>query len=111
MARFHCSVNTSLYGGRGATISHFILSKIVAEFAVTQPQASYVAYTFGLKHQWAYFLRTLPDIQDLHEPLEIKHSIPRSHPCHYRSAMWPIGKRHTGSSSPFGRTGHSKPFQ
>ena len=42
----------------------------LAEFAVTQPQASYAAYTFGLKHQWTYFLRTLPDIQDLLEPLE-----------------------------------------
>ena len=36
----------------------------LAEFAVTQPQASYAAYTFGLKHRWTYFLRTLPDIQD-----------------------------------------------
>ena len=42
----------------------------LAEFAVTQPQASYAAYTFGLKHWWTYFLRTLPDIQDLLEPLE-----------------------------------------
>ena len=37
----------------------------LAEFAVTQPQASYAAYTFGLKHRWTYFLRTL-----LLEPLE-----------------------------------------
>ena len=37
----------------------------LAEFAVTQPQGSYAAYTFGLKHRWTYFLRTLPDIQDL----------------------------------------------
>ena len=42
----------------------------LAEFAVTQPQASYAAYTFGLKHRWTYFLRTLPDIQTLLEPLE-----------------------------------------
>ena len=41
-------------------------------FTVTQPQASYVAYTFGLKHRWTYFLRTLPDIQDLHEPLPLQ---------------------------------------
>ena len=48
------------------------ISKItqLAEFTVTQPQASYVAYTFGLNHRWTYFLRTLPDIQDLLEPLE-----------------------------------------
>ena len=37
----------------------------LAEFAVTQPQASYAADTFGLKHRRTYFLRTLPDIQDL----------------------------------------------
>ena len=42
----------------------------LAEFAVSQPQASYAAFTFGLKHRWTYFLRTLPDIQDLLEPLE-----------------------------------------
>ena len=38
----------------------------LAKFALSQPQASYAAYTFGL----TYFLRTLPDIQDLLEPLE-----------------------------------------
>ena len=37
---------------------------------MTQPQACYAAYTFGLKHRWTYFLITLPDIQDLLEPLE-----------------------------------------
>lgn len=42
----------------------------LAEIAVTQPQACYAVYTFGLKHRWTYFLRTLPDIQDLLEPLE-----------------------------------------
>ena len=42
----------------------------LAEFAQAQPQASYAACTFGFKHRWTYFLRTLPDIQDLLEPLE-----------------------------------------
>ena len=42
----------------------------LAEFAVSQPQASYAAFTFGLRHRWTYFLRTLPDIADLLEPLE-----------------------------------------
>ena len=42
----------------------------LAEFALSQPQACYAAYTFGLKHRWTYFLRTLSDIQDLLEPLE-----------------------------------------
>ena len=42
----------------------------LSEFAITQPQESNAVYTFGLKHRWAYFLRTLPDIQDLLQPLE-----------------------------------------
>ena len=28
------------------------------------------AFIFGLRHQWTYLLRTLPDIEDLLEPLE-----------------------------------------
>ena len=27
----------------------------LAEFASTQPQASYAVYTFGLKHRWTYY--------------------------------------------------------
>jgi hypothetical protein len=42
----------------------------LADFATTQPQASYAVYTLGLKHRWTYFLRTLPDIQDMLQPLE-----------------------------------------
>ncbi len=42
----------------------------LADFAITQPQASYAVYTFGLKHRWTYFLQTLPNIQDLLQPLE-----------------------------------------
>ena len=42
----------------------------LAEFARAHRQASYVALTFSLKHCWTYFLRTLPDIHDLLEPLE-----------------------------------------
>ena len=42
----------------------------LAEIATTEPQACYSAYIFGLKHKWTYFLRTVPDTQDLLEPLE-----------------------------------------
>ncbi|PFX22499.1 Receptor-type tyrosine-protein phosphatase F [Stylophora pistillata] len=42
----------------------------LAEFAVSQPQACYAVFTVGLRHRWTYFLRTLPDISDLLEPLE-----------------------------------------
>ena len=43
---------------------------LLAEFATSQLQACYVAFTFGLWHKWTYFMRTLPDIEDLLEPLE-----------------------------------------
>ena len=43
----------------------------LSEFALSQPQASYAAFTVGLKHRWAYFLRTLPYIEDLLAPLEV----------------------------------------
>ena len=42
----------------------------LADFAMSQPQACYTAFTFGLRHRWTYLLRTLPDIEDLVEPLE-----------------------------------------
>ena len=42
----------------------------LAEFARSQPQASYAAFTFGLRHRWTYFMRSLPDIENLLQPLE-----------------------------------------
>ena len=42
----------------------------LADFAISQPQACYAAFTFGLRHRWTYFLRTLPDIAESLEPLE-----------------------------------------
>ena len=47
-----------------------LLLSQLEEFALSHPQACYAAYTFGLKHRWTYFLRTLPHIQELLEPLE-----------------------------------------
>ena len=42
----------------------------LVEFKRSQPQASYAAFTFGLRHRWTYFMRTLPDIENLLQPLE-----------------------------------------
>ena len=42
----------------------------LAKFATTQPQSSYAAFAFGLRHRWTYFLRTLPNIARFLEPLE-----------------------------------------
>ena len=49
-----------------------MVDKVVklTEFAETYPQASFVAFTFGLKHRWTYYRRTISDIEDLLEPLE-----------------------------------------
>jgi len=41
-----------------------------AEFARSQPQASYAAFTFELRHRWTYFMTTLTDIENLLQPLE-----------------------------------------
>ena len=43
---------------------------ILAKFATTQPQSSYAAFVFGLRHRWTYFLRTLPNIAPFLELLE-----------------------------------------
>ena len=40
----------------------------LAEFAVSQPQASCAAFMFDLRHRWTSFLGTLPGIADLLEP-------------------------------------------
>ena len=32
----------------------------LAEFAAVNPQASYAAFTFGLKHRWTYYLEHCP---------------------------------------------------
>ena len=42
----------------------------LADFAILQHQACYATFTFGLRHRWTYFLRTLPDIAELREPLK-----------------------------------------
>ena len=43
---------------------------LLAEFATSEPQACHAAFSFGLRHKWTYFMRTLPDTEDLLEPLE-----------------------------------------
>ena len=40
------------------------------EFAMSQLQAAYAAFSFGVRHKWTYFFRTIPDIEDLLQPLE-----------------------------------------
>ena len=42
----------------------------LAEVALSQPHAAYTAYVHGLSIHWSYLLRTIPDIDDLLQPLE-----------------------------------------
>ena len=63
----------------------------LAWFAQTQPQACYAAFTFGLKHQWTYFLRTLPKYQDLLESLKRTISVILIPALTYTSVISQIG--------------------
>ena len=44
--------------------------KQLAKIAHTQPQAAYAAYIHGLSSRWLFLLHTVPDMQDLLQPLE-----------------------------------------
>ncbi len=53
--------------------------KHLSTIALTQPHAAYAAYIHGLSSHWTYISRTIPDIQDLLQPLEVaihQHFIP-----------------------------------
>ena len=55
----------------GGKVEHWVGEVTrLAEFARFQPHASYAAFTFGLRHRWTYFMRTLPDIENLLQALE-----------------------------------------
>ena len=43
---------------------------VLSEFAVTEPQSAYTCYTSGYQHRFTYFLRTIPGIAELLQPLE-----------------------------------------
>ena len=44
--------------------------KTLAKFAVTQPHASYAAFTHGLSSHWTYLCRTMPGVAPLLQPVE-----------------------------------------
>ena len=43
---------------------------VLAEFARTQPQAAFAAFGQGVRHQWSFVARTVPNTADLLAPLE-----------------------------------------
>ena len=42
----------------------------LAEYAASEQQAAYAAFTFGLIHKWSYFQRTIPNTSNMYKPLE-----------------------------------------
>ena len=42
----------------------------LSHIATTQPHAAYAAFTHGLISKWTYLARTVPDIEDMFQPLE-----------------------------------------
>ena len=42
----------------------------LSDIAKTEPQAAYAAYTHGEKHRFSYFMRTIPGMAELLEPLD-----------------------------------------
>ena len=44
--------------------------KILSEFAKSQPQAAYAAFYFGEQNKFSYFLRTIPEMNDLMKPVD-----------------------------------------
>ena len=43
--------------------------KVLSEF-LSQPQAAYVAFCFSEQNKCSYFLRTIPDMNDLTKPVD-----------------------------------------
>ena len=44
--------------------------KILPEFAKPLPQATYAAFYFGERNRFSYFLRTIPEMNDLMKPVD-----------------------------------------
>ena len=42
----------------------------LAEIAKSEPQSAYTAFTSGFKHRMTYFMRTIPNLQDVLQPLD-----------------------------------------
>ena len=42
----------------------------LAEIAKSEPQSAYTAFTSGFKHRMTYFMRTIPNLQEVLQPLD-----------------------------------------
>ena len=44
----------------------------LSSIAVSQPHAAYTAFTHGLVNKWTFLSRTIPNVEELFTPLEVK---------------------------------------
>ncbi|CAM1325038.1 Uncharacterised protein r2_g3392 [Pycnogonum litorale] len=44
--------------------------ELLSDIAKMEPQAAYTAYTYGFKCKFMYFIRTIPDLKELLQPVE-----------------------------------------
>ena len=65
--------------GTEAFVHEFVSKKVqqwveevlhLSSIASTQPHATFSAFTWGLSSKWTYISRTIPNIEELFEPLE-----------------------------------------
>ena len=65
--------------GTQAFIEGYVMRKVsdwvnaierLSSFSLTQPHATYAAFTHSLKNKWIYLSRVIPNINDLLSPLE-----------------------------------------
>ena len=65
--------------GTEAFVREFVNNKVqqwveevqhLSSIANTQPHAAYSAFTHGLSSKWTYILRTIPNVEELFQPLE-----------------------------------------
>ena len=43
----------------------------LSTIARVEPQAAHTVYTHGLMHRWTFLMQTIPDVEDLFQPLEV----------------------------------------
>ena len=58
--------------GSRSYLEEYVNDKVVDRVNEVKRLACFAAFTFGLKHRWTYFLRTIPDIDTLLGPLSAR---------------------------------------
>ena len=64
------------------------VSQVIKLVEFAESQASYAAFTLGLRHKWTYFLKTLHNITDLLEPQHFQIPIRSGILKHFIMSLW-----------------------